>query len=159
MLRRSKMNKAIRITCMTVLIAATATGCARLRTHQGYVGDSVLINAVQVGVDNKDSVQASLGRPTFAGQFDANDWYYYARDSRQLAFSKPKAEDQTVLHIRFDSTGNVTAINRSGLETIAKINPNGDKTPTLGRNKGFFEDLFGNVGQIGGLPGGGGAPR
>lgn len=137
-------------------IALCVSGCARLRTHQGYVGDAKLTDAITAGVDNKKSVQATLGRPTFAGQFDANDWYYYARDSRQLAFSKPKAKDQKVIHIRFDKAGNVVAVNRSGLETIAKVNVEGDKTPTLGRHRSFFEDLFGGIGAVGAPVGGGG---
>lgn len=138
-----------------VLFALGTAGCTRLRTHQGYVGDSVLIESVAAGVDNKDSVQASLGRPTFVGQFDSNDWYYFARDSKQLAFSQPKASAQTLLHVRFDNAGNVVSVNKTGMENIAKINPEGDKTPTLGRNKSFFEDLFGGIGTVG-APGAGG---
>jgi outer membrane protein assembly factor BamE (lipoprotein component of BamABCDE complex) len=141
-----------------VLVMLGASGCTRLRTHQGYVGDAVLIAAVAPGVDNKDSVTASLGRPTFAGQFDANDWYYYARDSNQLAFAQPKAKAQTVLHVRFDDAGNVIAVKQTGIETIAKVDVEGDKTPTLGRNRSFFEDLFGGIGTVGapGVGGGGG---
>lgn len=156
MTTRSKSHFARRITCIAALAAmvAATSGCSRLKTHQGYVGESILIDAIQVGVDNKQSVQATLGRPTFDGQFDKNDWYYFARDSRQLAFSKPKATSQNVIHIRFDSSGNVASINQTGMEKIAKISPEGDKTPTLGRNSGFFEDVFGNVGSVG-APGGG----
>ena len=29
------------------------------------------------------------------------------------------------------------------------LQPDGDKTPTLGRERGFLEDLFGNIGQVG----------
>lgn len=150
-----------RTACIAALGCAAlgTTGCTRLKSHQGYVGDQVLIDAVQVGVDNKDSVRATLGRPTFEGQFSKNDWYYYSRDTRQLAFSKPKPTDQNVLHIRFDTNGNVAQISKSGIEKIAKIDPEGDKTPTLGRKTGFFEELFGNVGAVGAPGAGGGAPR
>ena len=151
-----------RAACLAAVtaVALASSGCTRLRTHQGYVGDETLLQAVQVGVDNKQSVEATLGRPTFIGQFDKNDWYYYARDSRQLAFSKPKAVEQSVFHVRFDSAGNVAAVNRSGLEKIAKINPEGDKTPTLGRERGFFEEFFGNIGAVGAPgAGGGGGPQ
>ncbi len=153
-----KPNGRVVTAAALALIVLGASGCTRLRTHQGYVGDSVLISAVAPGVDNKDSVQASLGRPTFSGQFDTNDWYYYARDSNQLAFAQPKAKAQTVLHIRFDNAGNVTEVKQTGIETIAKINVEGDKTPTLGRNRSFFEDLFGGIGTVGapGVGGGGG---
>ena len=147
-------RRAIAVTALATL-ALGASGCTRLRTHQGYIGDQVLIDSVSAGVDNKQSVQASLGRPTFVGQFDANDWYYFARDSRQLAFSKPKASAQTVLHIRFDNAGNVASVSKSGMENIAKISPNGDKTPTLGRESNFFQDVFGGIGTVG-APGAGG---
>ncbi len=140
-------------------LAIMASGCTRLKGHQGYVGDATLLSSVQPGVDNKASVEASLGRPTFIGQFDTNDWYYYARDTKQLAFASPKASSQFVLHVRFDPAGNVTTVKQSGMENIARINPEGDKTPTLGRNTGFFEDFFGNIGSVGAPgAGGGGGP-
>jgi outer membrane protein assembly factor BamE (lipoprotein component of BamABCDE complex) len=129
--------------------ALLAQGCTQLRGHQGYIGDTVLLSSVQPGVDNRESVQASLGRPTFTGQFGDNDWYYYARDTKQLAFANPRATDQFVLHIKFDAAGNVVSALNSGMENIARISPESDKTPTLGRNTSFFEELFGNIGSVG----------
>jgi outer membrane protein assembly factor BamE (lipoprotein component of BamABCDE complex) len=144
----------IGLTALAVLVLG-ASGCTRLKAHQGYVGDATLLSSVQPGVDNKASVEASLGRPTFVGQFDSNDWYYYTRDTKQLAFASPKASGQFVLHVRFDPAGNVATIKQTGMESIARINPEGDKTPTLGRHTGFFEDFFGNIGSVG-APGAGG---
>jgi outer membrane protein assembly factor BamE (lipoprotein component of BamABCDE complex) len=132
------------------LLAALATsGCARLRTHEGFIIDTVLLDSVAVGIDNKASVERTLGRPTFAGQFSDNDWYYLSRETRSLAFANPRPREQTLVHIRFDAAGNVAAINRSGAETIARLRPNGDSTPTLGRERSFFEELFGNIGTVG----------
>ena len=39
---------------------------------------------------------------------------------------------------------------------IASVDPVGDYTPTLGRKRSFFDELFGNIGTISqpGLPGG-----
>jgi hypothetical protein len=75
----------------------------------------------------------------------------------QLAFARPVPKDQRVLIVRFAPDGNVTAVERRGLEQVADISPT-DKTPTLGRETGLIEDLFGNIGQVGSVPGGGG-PR
>ena len=141
------------------LLAAVATGgCAQLRSHQGYVVDVDLVNSVQPGVDNRQSVLATLGKPTITGQFDQGDWYYVARDSRNLNFQKPKAKDQIALKISFDPNGTVKSVTRTGVEQIASIDPYGKTTPTLGRKRGFFEDLFGNIGTVGagGAPAGGG---
>ena len=112
--------------------------------------DSTLIGTVQPGVDNQDSVAKTLGRPSFVGEFDDRTWYYVSRDTRQLAFALPKPVAQTVLKVRFDAAGNVASVERTGLDKVAAISPNGDKTPTLGRNRGFFQELFGNIGQVGG---------
>lgn len=135
--------------------ALLAQGCTQFRGHQGYIGDDVLIASVQAGIDNKESVQGTLGRPSFVGQFSANDWYYFARDTNQLAFRNPRPTAQTILHIRFDDAGNVVAVNKRGLENVARLSPEGDKTPTLGRETSFFEELFGNIGAVG-APGAGG---
>ena len=44
------------------------------------------------------------------------------------------------------AAGNVAAINRTDETLVAAINPVNDKTPTLGRKRGFFDELPGNVG-------------
>lgn len=134
----------------TVLVGVTLLGaCAGVREHRGYVFDDALKTAVQVGVDNKQSVENTLGRPTFTGQFDANDWYYVGRDTSTYAFRKPRVTDQTVLHIRFDQAGNVASVRESDETLVASINPSNKRTPTLGRQRGFFEELFGNIGAVG----------
>ena len=56
--------------------------------------------------------------------------------------------DQTVLHVRFDSAGNVESIEQTGEELVASINPVNDKTPTLGRENTLFDDIFGNIGTV-----------
>lgn len=146
----------LRLIFAAVLLAATVSGCAQLKGRQGYVVDTVLTNAIAPGVDNRESVEKTLGRPTFVGQFSDNEWYYFSRETRQLAFANPRPTDQQVLRIRFDPAGNVAAVDRTGLEHVSKIHPEGDKTETLGRHRSFFEDIFGNIGTVGAAgPGGG----
>ena len=70
--------------------AALTAGCASFRNHQGYLVDEELITAIQPGVDNKDSVEKALGRPSFIGQFTPNSWYYVSRDVSQVAFRNPR---------------------------------------------------------------------
>jgi outer membrane protein assembly factor BamE (lipoprotein component of BamABCDE complex) len=131
-------------------------GCGlATREHRGYVMDETLTSAVQVGTDNKQSVEKALGLPTFTGTFDKNDWYYVARETRAFAFRNPRTIDQTVLHVRFDQAGNVAAVEQTDEKLIAAIHPSGDRTETLGRKRSFFDELFGNIGSIRqpGLPG------
>jgi outer membrane protein assembly factor BamE (lipoprotein component of BamABCDE complex) len=138
-----------------IALGLALSACAGSRDHRGFVIDQALADGIQVGVDNKESVAKTLGRPTFTGQFDENEWIYVSRDTATLAFRNPRVTDQNVLRVRFDAAGSVTSVEKSGEELIASVDPSGDQTPTLGRKKSFFEELFGNIGTISqpGLPG------
>lgn len=157
----------VRALFLSAALAVTLGGCAQFQTRQGYIFDQTLLDSVTVGIDNKDSVERTLGRPTFSSQFGvaegrpaivtpelASEWYYLARTTRQPPFGRPRPVDQVAIRVRFDTIGNVAAIDRTGVETVVRVNPDGDKTPTLGREKSFFEELFGNIGTVG-APGAG----
>lgn len=133
-----------------IAIVAALGGCSRVRDHQGYIADKALVASVQPGVDNRESVERTLGRPSFVSAFDPSSWYYLSRDTRQFAFGTPKPAAQTVIAVKFDAAGNVAAVERKGMEQIASIRPAGDKTPTLGRNKSLLSEIFGNIGRVGG---------
>jgi outer membrane protein assembly factor BamE (lipoprotein component of BamABCDE complex) len=140
-----------RLRALIILTAAAslAGGCTSIRQHRGYVVDPVLVASVQPGVDNRESVQGTLGRPTFTGQFDQRDWYYVSRETKQLAFQSPRPSEQEVLHIRFNEAGVVERVNRTGLELARAVSPSGDRTPTLGSERSLFEEIFGNIGATG----------
>jgi outer membrane protein assembly factor BamE (lipoprotein component of BamABCDE complex) len=142
---------------VAVAAAVLLGGCAQTRQHKGVVLDSQMIGAIQPGVDNKNSVEKALGRPSFVGEFTPNDWYYVSRDVNQVAFRNPKVKKQTVLVVRFDQKGNVASVQRTGKELVMNVHPTSRSTPSLGRKRSFFEELFGNIGSVGsGLPTGGG---
>ncbi|MFN2473408.1 MAG: outer membrane protein assembly factor BamE [Sphingomicrobium sp.] len=152
------MTPRLPTTVALALGLALLSGCAGIRDHRGYVMDKTLATAIQPGVDNRDSVLKTLGRPTFTGQFADSDWYYVARDTSQLAFRNPHVNAQSVLHVRFDPAGNVAGVDTTGKEKIAAVRPLHRATPTLGRKRSFFDEIFGNIGVVGaGLPGGGNA--
>ncbi len=149
------MTKLVMKLSAMLLGAASLSACVGVREHRGFVLDEQLAQSVQVGVDNKASVTKTLGRPTFVGQFDPNDWYYLSRNTHQFAFRNPRVTDQKLLHVRFDAAGNVAQVATTGKELIASVDPVNDYTPTLGRKRSFFSELFGNIGTISqpGLPG------
>src|SRR3546814_13305275 len=106
-------------------VGLAAAGCSTIPSRQGYVADEVLLSSVQPGVDNRDSVQATLGRPTFTGQFTERDWYYVSRRTRQLAFNNPKAVDQTVFPIRYDEAGKDRKSVVEGKSVSVSVDPGG----------------------------------
>ncbi len=140
-------------------MALGVSGCASITDHKGYIVDEVLISSVQPGLDNRRSVEGALGRPTLKSQFGEPVWYYISSRTAQSPLGRPKIDRHSVLAVRFDEAGNVVSAERSGMDQVARISPDGDATPTLGRERSFFEDLFGNIGTVGAAGAGGGAPR
>jgi outer membrane protein assembly factor BamE (lipoprotein component of BamABCDE complex) len=121
-----------------LVAAAALSACASVKDHRGYLVDAALLDSVLPGVDNQTSVERTLGRPTFISEYGRKDWYYVSTNTRQAAFGRPRAHEQLLVKVTFDDKGN------------------GDETPTLGRERTFLQDLFGNIGTVG--AGGAGAP-
>lgn len=138
-------------------LALMAGGCASIKDHRGYLIDPALTGSVQPGIDNRTSVERALGQPTFKSEFGKQIWYYVSIDTKQRPFKRPQAKTQNVLMVSFDEKGNVASVERRGMEKVVSLNPDGHKTPTLGRTRSFFEDLFGNIGSVGAVPGAAGA--
>lgn len=130
-------------------LAVLAGGCTSIRDHRGYLVDQTLIDSVQPGIDNRVSVEKTLGRPTFESQFGEKDWYYISQTVKTPPFRKARTDEQTVMRVRFDAAGNVAGVDKRGVEQVASISPDGKTTPTLGRNRSLLEDLFGNIGAVG----------
>jgi outer membrane protein assembly factor BamE (lipoprotein component of BamABCDE complex) len=133
------------------------SGCSSIVDRRGYIVDETLLQAVQPGIDNRTSVEATLGRPSFTSQFGPPTWYYVSSVTNQKPFSDPRITGHTVLAVTFDGTGNVVAADRTGLEQVVRLSPESEETPTLGRERSFLQDLFGNIGQVGAAGMGGGA--
>ena len=133
------------------LLAVTLAvgGCASIKENRGFIVDQALTSSVQPGIDNRQSVQGTLGNPSFESQFGAPTWYYVSSQTARRPFVNPRIADHQVLAVRFDAAGNVAAVERTGIEKVAYLSPDGDQTPTLGRERSFFEDLFGNIGAVG----------
>lgn len=128
---------------------ALVSGCNSIVDHRGYIFDAALLQSVHPGIDNRQSVEGTLGRPTFTSQFGEPVWYYVSDVTAQKPFGGPKITSAAVLAVRFDQAGNVVSAQQSGVNQVVRIKPDSDKTPTLGRERGLLQDLFGNIGQVG----------
>ena len=157
--RSGTFSKAAKIAILAGALAALGE-CSSIRESRGYISDAVLMRSIQPGLDNLRSVEGTLGRPTFASQYGEPTWYYVSSVTGRRPFVRPRIRTHGVLAVRFDAEGNVVSGGRTGIEQVVYLRPEGDKTPTLGRERGFLEDLFGNIGAVGagGGPGGGLGP-
>lgn len=148
----------LKAAALIVVLAVSLPACSSIRESRGYIVDPLLTDAIQPRIDNQQSVEGTLGRPTFTSQFGTPTWYYVSSVTGQRPFNRPKIKVHSVLAVQFDDKGRVSNVKRSGVDKVVFLDPDGDKTPTLGRERGFLEDLFGNIGQVGGggVPGAGG---
>jgi outer membrane protein assembly factor BamE (lipoprotein component of BamABCDE complex) len=135
---------------IVLAIGLAASGCAAIPAHRGYIADPLLTQSIEAGVDNRTSIEQTLGRPTFSSQFGDPVWYYVSSNTAEKPFNTPKISAHSVLAVHFDPAGNVSTIDRTGIEQVVRLEPDDDETPTLGRDRSLFEDLFGNIGQVGG---------
>ena len=151
---KSRFVKVAAIGCAVLALGA----CSSIRESRGCVNDPLLTRSVQPGIDNRRSVERTLGRPTFQSQYGEDTWYYISSVTGRRPFVRPRIRNHFVLTVKFDEAGNVASVDRSGVDEVVYLQPDGDKTPTLGRERGFLEDLFGNIGQVGSGPPGAGGP-
>jgi outer membrane protein assembly factor BamE (lipoprotein component of BamABCDE complex) len=155
----SGMNRPITGLLLAITLLASTSACTRIKDLKGYIADDQLITALQPGVDNRSSVQKTLGRPTIISEVDSNTWYYVSQNTQQLAFFKPRPLTHQVVVVRFDPKGNLAKVEKLDRNAIVDVDPSGDKTPTRGKEVTFWQELFGDVGRFGPGGAGGGGPE
>jgi len=135
-----------------LLIAATLSvaACGNGRAVRGYVFDKELADAILPGVDNRQSVQSTLGTPSVSATFSDDTWYYVSTVVRIRPVFWPDAKIHRVMAVSFNEQGVVANIENYDMSNMVAINPVSDKTPTKGRKLNMFQQIFGNVGRFSG---------
>lgn len=133
-----------------VLMAAlvAAAGCSPTRDYHGYIVDEATPAEVEPGTDTRASVLARLGSPSTKSVFDEKTWVYMSSTRERFAFYIPKVSDRTVVAIQFDDDDVVEQVLTYDADDGEVINYAARETATRGRQLGFFEQIFGNVGQV-----------
>lgn len=131
-------------------LALSLAACVTRDEVRGYVPDEEALSAVKPGVHTREQVIEMLGSPSTVSTFTEHrdTWYYITRRTERFAFLDEKLVDQQVVAIAFDQSGRVSEITRLGTEDARDVNPVDRRTPTLGKELGFFEQLFGNIGRF-----------
>lgn len=132
------------------LLALTLSACEHRIDNLGYMPDPDDLARIKPGLQGRDEVREILGSPSSEGPLaDADDrWYYISKKTSSVAFFKPDVLDQKVLEIDFDKNGIVTEVRNYTLKDGEEIDPVTRKTPSPGRELGFFEQLIGNLGRF-----------
>lgn len=141
------MNRPSLSAVAALALLSAAAACAPTVDRHGFVADSKDATDIKAGVDTKATVLARMGTPSTTGSFDEESWYYMSTAQSRIAFFDPKTTERHVIAIKFGPDDIVTSVENYGLEKGRVIAYNSEKTPTRGRELGFIEQLFGNIGR------------
>tara|TARA_Y100000590_G_scaffold69747_1_gene76105 strand:+ start:55 stop:531 length:477 start_codon:yes stop_codon:yes gene_type:complete len=149
--KRSLFIQALRRCAPLGLCLILALACTpRVEVH-GFIPDDELVKQIKVGEHDRTGVARALGSPSSIATFNGETWYYISRRTETLAFLEPEIIDQRVLAVSFDITaGTVSAVDNYTLKDGRLIQLVQRQTPTRGKELGFIEQLFGNVGRFSG---------
>lgn len=137
----------LRRTVLAVAVAALAACTAQFRNH-GYVPTDTDLAAITVGQDTRDSVLATIGRPSTGGILSDSGYYYVASRFRHFGPLAPQEITREVLAIRFSPAGIVTNIERFGLEDGRVVTLSQRVTDNNLRDTTFIRQLMGNIGRF-----------
>jgi len=134
-----------------VMAAAVAvTACAAEVRNRGNLVEDRRLEQIQVGTSTAGDVLRTFGSPTAVATFDDGIWYYIGQRVEYFAFFEPEVLERRVIRVQFDTlTGVVTDLQVRTLEDGMEFAFEESETPTLGRQMGVLEQLFGNIGQFG----------
>ena len=127
------------------IVGALASACAPTVRVHGYVPSEADIATVRPGVDNYESVEKALGRPSSSGLLQDRSLYYVESIVENYTYHAPRVVDRTVLAVNFNENGVVSGLTKYGLEDGRIVNLTARTTETGGRSMGVLEQLFGNV--------------
>ena len=145
--RVSGWGQAVRLTMAGLALAALASCSPVLRNH-GYVPSEEELALIEVGVDTRETVSATLGRPSGQGLLNDVGWFYVQSRWKQSGALAPKEIDRQVVSISFAESGTVANVERFGLERGKVVPLSRRVTETNVRGLSLIQQLLGSFGRL-----------
>ena len=133
--------------CLVVL-ALLLAACAPLYSEHGYVPTDDELALLQVGKDTRDSVAATIGRPSASGLLNDEGWYYVQSRWENYGARPPKEITREVVAVTFTPDGIVANIERFGLDRGQIVPLSRRITTTNIKGRGILAQIFGNIGHL-----------
>ena len=137
----------LRCAGLAVAMAALVACGPTFRNH-GYVPDPEDLQALVVGVDTRDSVEATIGRPSATGVIEGDAWYYLRERRRQFGPRAPRVIERQLVAVSFAQDGTIANIERFGLEDGRVVTLSRRVTESTIRDFGLIQQLIRNFGRI-----------
>lgn len=129
-----------------VILAVTA--CSATFEDHGYVPTDSDLEDIIIGVDSRESVAQTVGRPTSIGVLASGGWYYTQSRWRHFAYKAPKVIDRQVVAITFTDDGVVENIERFTLADGRVVPLSRRVTDSNIKGISLISQLLGNLGNF-----------
>ena len=133
---------------LALATAAALSGCTATVSTHGHSIDPAVLEQIRPGVTSREEVARLLGSPSTLGTFDKERWFYVSQRNEVMSFYKADVTAQDVVRIDFDANGIVSDVRTHGLEMAQAIDPDPNKTRTLGNELTAIQQFLGNIGRF-----------
>lgn len=124
------------------------SACSEIIRQHGYIPPQSDLDSIIVGVDTRDTVAASVGRPGTSGALREGGWFYIGSKVRHFGARKPQEIERQVVALSFDEAGVVRNVERFGLERGQVVVLSRRVTETTVQDVTFIRQIIRNFGQI-----------
>lgn len=133
------------------LAAALVLGlsaCTPVYENHGFVPSDEELALVEVGKDNRNTVAATIGKPTASGLLNDVGWFYVQSRWKRIGMMEPKEVERQVVSITFDDKGVVENVERFGLEKGQIVPISRRVTQSNIKGLGVLRQIFGSIGRL-----------
>ena len=129
------------------ILSLSLIACAPIYRNHGYIPEQLELDAIQIGA-SREEVATAIGRPSASGLLNDVGWFYVQSRWEHKGGRSPVEIDRQVVSISFSEAGNVTNIERFGLERGRVVALSRRVTETNIKGMGFLRQLFGSIGRL-----------
>ncbi|MEM9844227.1 MAG: outer membrane protein assembly factor BamE [Pseudomonadota bacterium] len=129
---------------LTLCVAA----CSPIYSNHGYLPPQEDLNELTVGVDTRETVDDVVGAPSSSGVLSGGDYYYIRTRIKAVGPRKPEVIERQVLAISFAPNDTIANIERFSLADGRVVPLTRRVTESSVRDRGFIQQLLGNIGAV-----------
>ena len=131
-----------------IFIFVLYSSCSSVIQSHGHVPLNSDIEKIKVGIDNKNSIESLIGKPTTTSVLDNRDWYYIGSTMKHSGWKKPQEVKRVIIAISFTQAGIVENIERYSLSDGQEIKISSRVTRKKVKDNTFLRQLLGNFGRV-----------
>ncbi|MEM9392390.1 MAG: outer membrane protein assembly factor BamE [Pseudomonadota bacterium] len=133
---------------LVALVLLGLAACASTYRNSGYVPSESELSGLEVGIDDRASVEETVGLPATQGVVSEDVWYYVGSRWESYAYRERREIERQVVAISFNDNGTIRNIERFTLEDGEVIALNRRVTDSNIEGVSFLAQILSNFGNL-----------